>query len=122
MGMLIASANAVIGDGATTSNSRTSPSRSGRPAFPADPLTRTSPRASACATSPRERPESRATTTSVRCPASSAVTTCNKARKQQQSNPDGDARVGYVEDVWPDAVEVDKVDDVAVVHAIDDIA
>src|SRR5579871_2767072 len=103
-------------------NSSTSPVSSCRLGFAGDPLTRTSPRFALCAATDREAPERAATRTSVRSPACSAVTTCNKAREQKQPDADGNARVSDVEDVRPNAIEVDEVDHVSVVNAIDDIA
>src|SRR5579862_4256206 len=103
-------------------NSSTSPASRCRLGFAGRPLTRMSPCLALCATADREAPERTATRTSVRLPACSVVTTCNKAREQEQPDADGNARISNVEDVRPYPVKIDKVDHVSVVNAIDDIA
>src|SRR5579883_2430542 len=90
--------------------------------FTAAPLTRTSPRRTAAATRDREKPVWCATMTSARLPVSSGVTTCCKAGEDQQDHAARNAGIGDVEDVRPDAIEIDEVDDVPEVHPVDDVA
>src|SRR5579871_3271370 len=118
----IASGVAISSRACGTTNSMTSPASTGWLGLTGAPLTRISPRRALRATSDRDAPQSAAISTSVRFPACSAVTTCNKAREQQQSHADRNARVAEVEDVGPDAVKVDEVDHVAEVEPVDDVA
>src|SRR5665213_2259626 len=72
-------------------------------------------------------PDRRATTTSARLPASSGPTACDKARDDQETDAGRDAGVGGVEDVLPEevrpqSVAIDEVDDEPEVEAIGDVA
>src|ERR1700678_950791 len=120
-GTSIASGSAIGRAGSGTSYSSRSPSSSGRLDLMPAPFTVTSPRLIAAATAARGAPAKRATTTSAATPASSALPACCKRRDDQEANADRDARVRNVEDVRPNSVEVDEIDHVSVMYAIDDI-
>src|SRR5215469_273158 len=122
MSSAIRSGSAVSGARCETENSSTSPASSCTLGFAGNPLTRTWPCLALCVAADREAPERAATRTSARSPACSAVTTCNKAREQKQPDADGNAGISDVENVRPNTIEIDEIDDVPVVNAIDDVS
>src|SRR5579884_200043 len=58
---------------------------------------------------------------SARLPDSSGVTTSCKTCENEQNYADRDARIRDVEDVRPDAVKIDEIDDEAKMQPVDDV-